>query len=103
MKVSYKQILKSFIENYVKVPFHIKASTIGFETSNSLYDTHGKYTVSKNSNSITHWYCNDGGKDFTEYNIEKDGKGNINITSGIEGVNKKILMKFSCKTEPLTI
>lgn len=102
MLVSTKKIFQSFLNDYVKVHFEIQNTKIGFQTKNSLYDVHGKYTFSKHSMSITHWFNTNEGKDFEEFKVEKD-KGNILITSGTEGVNKKILMKFSCKTEPLSI
>jgi hypothetical protein len=101
MIVSAKKIFQSFLNDYVKVHFEIQHTKIGLQTQNSLYHAYGKYTFSKHSMCITHWFNTDAGKEFEEFKIEKNN-GDILVTSVKEG-NKKILMKFSCKTEPLTI
>lgn len=98
MQVSYKQILQSFLDNYIKVHFEIRANKFGFETKSSINET-GKFTISKHSRSITHWFKSETGKSFVEYKIEKD-KGNILV---VDKTKEKVLIKFSCKTEPLTI
>jgi hypothetical protein len=94
MQVSLKQIFESFLQNYVKVHFQIKQNHFGFSSS---LNNHEKYTISKHSLSITHWYEDIHGKTFEEFKIVKD-KGNIEIKK-----ENKTLMKFSCKTEPLVI
>lgn len=98
MKVSLKTILKNFIDNYVKVDLEIRKNKIGFETILSGNENHGKYTISKHSKCITHWFYDEHGKSFEEFQLVKD-KGNILI----QNKHNKTLIKFSCPTEPLII
>lgn len=94
MKVSLKKIFKCFLDDYIKVHFDIKQNHHGLTTN---YSNNEKYTLSKHSKTITHWFTDEHGNNFEEFEIVRL-HGNIEI----QNKNKKTLMKFSCPTEPLT-
>jgi hypothetical protein len=93
MQVSLKKIFSSFLDNYIKIHFDIKENQYGLTTSNS---DKGKFTLSKHSKTITHWFTDEYGKNFEEFQIVRNN-GNIEIQK-----KQQIVMKFSCPTEPLT-
>lgn len=95
MKVSIEKIFKSFLENYVKIHFDIKHYRGGLITTNS--SNNKRYTISKHSKCITYWFKDDGVEKFEEFKIMKD-KGNLIIKK-----KDKVVMSFSCPTEPLLI
>ncbi len=95
MQVSLQKIFQSFLDNYIKIHFEISNHTTGL-TTNTLKNKE-KFTVSKHSHTITHWFYDELGKNFEEYHIVKI-RGNIEIQK-----EYKTIMKFSCPTEPLTL
>lgn len=93
MQVSLKKIFQSFLDNYIKIHYEIKENHIGLSTT---VKNKQKYTLSKHSHTITHWFNDDYGKTFVEYKIVREN-GFILIKK-----DNQAIMKFSCPNEPLT-
>lgn len=94
MQVSLKKIFQSFLDNYIKIHFDIKINHNGLITNKS---EKGKFTLSKHSKTITHWFTDKYGENFEEYNIVRKN-GLIEIKK-----EQTTIMRFSCPTEPLTL
>lgn len=94
MQVSLQKIFKSFLDSYIKIHFEISNNATGLTTNTTNKE---RFTVSKHSHTITHWFYDELGKNFEEYQIVKN-RGNIEIQK-----EHKTVMKFSCPTEPLTL
>lgn len=103
MVVETKKIFQEFLNKYVHIHLEIRKNQHGLETTNSLYSDSGKYTLSHKSMTITRWFNGNEGKDFEEFQIEKD-KGKILITQANKDFNtKKVLVEFNHPTEPLNL